>query len=217
MATHRLRVLVALAGAAVTSCTRPPTSEEERIVAAVTRLIAAPAALTCVDRRTGGNALEIWRDARLVVLASGRRLGWSVPQPLRPPMSVERGVETADGRRMRVAEPLSRAPALPRAVEQRVEVAARRLVLADPDGPVTIPSGPGISSRWWVMHRLRRECPYAFHLSNPAWSGPIGAGAAKPGTIAFVAVDANHWATIYALERRVSGWYPLARWTPWMY
>lgn len=205
---HLAAACGAIAALSLMSCARGPASDGEQIVAAVARTLASRPGSVCVDRRTSGEALEVWRDARQVVSATAGTLGWSRPAPLTPPDKVEYVVETAGRRQERMIEPIATARPLPRPLVQQVQSAALHLTWSDGGTEVmSVAGGPGVSSRPWLLNRIWPRCAYAYQLSNPARFGDIG----------FVAVTANHWGTVYAVQHGPAGWRTIAQWTPWLY
>jgi hypothetical protein len=190
------------------SCGSKTTGDGEQIIVAVARTLASGPNPICVDQRTHGDALTIWPDIQRLLRGAAGTLGWSAPVPLVPPAEVKYVAQIAGGPQVRVIEPKPVAAPLPRALVQRIQVAATKLSMSERDDDIVIvPDIPRVSSRFWLLDRLQPRCAYSYRLSHPA----------QLGGIAFVAADANHWGTIYALERGAKGWRPVARLTPWMY
>lgn len=199
---------VVVASVSLACCESKTAGDGEQIVAAVAQTLAGDAQKICVDQRTQGDALAIWPDLQRLLRGAAGAPGWSAPTPLIPPANVKYTADTGGGPQVRVTEPKPVAAPLPRALVQRIQTAATRLAMTERDDNVVIvPDLPRVSSRLWLLDRLQPKCAYSYRLSHPA----------QLGGIAFVAADANHWGTIYALERAPGGWRPVARLTPWMY
>ena len=66
---------------------------------------------------------------------------------------------------------------------------------------------PGVTARWWPSNRLRKSCQPLFSISNPV----------RDRDRAFVMVRAEHWGTIYAVQRQANRWNVVAEWSRWLY
>ena len=195
-------------------CTPAPAPQDAAIVRAVLALLQsdrAPAAPgLCVDARPRGTALAIFRTMRMTTEPDERP--WRSPAPLgaAPRVKGRQLFEDAVGRdRLRIREPETPAPALPRAAQLRLDAAARALSLADRSTDHVVGDDlapPGMAVRWWLLNRLR-GCERVYTLSRIARNDAIG----------FVTVTADHWGTTYAVERVSGGWRVTGQWDKWLY
>jgi hypothetical protein len=146
---------------------------------------------------------------------SREELRWYPPTPLRPDVRVTthdlRGTELGDAQ-LRIKEPDPRRDFLPGWRQFQLNGAARRFLasVADVEQPVRIQSywqPPGVTARWWPINRFHKDCWPLFVVSNPVLDRKT----------AFVAVRAEHWGTLYALEKTGDRWTPTAEWSRWIY
>ncbi|RYX81301.1 hypothetical protein EON83_24620 [bacterium] len=99
---------------------------------------------------------------------------------------------------------------LPQAQQRVLDLAARRLAIKvdDEARPIESWSGaPRLKPAWWGSNRLNGSCSPRYSFSNPAVTNDL----------AFVAVTAGHWGTIYAFGKSPSGWKTIGQWTNWLY
>ncbi len=195
-------------------CAPAPTAPDAAIVRAVLALLQSDRAPTapglCVDARPRGAALAIFRTMRMTTEPDERP--WRSPAPLgaAPHVKGQQLFEDAVGRdRLRIREPETPAPALPRAAQLRLDAAARALSLADRSTDHVVGDDlapPGMAVRWWLLNRLR-GCERTFILSRIARNDAIG----------FVTVTADHWGTTYAVERVSGVWRVTGQWDKWLY
>lgn len=210
------RQLVLLAAVVLSGCSDAdvPLTPAEKIVRATLSLLAADGKSVCVDTATKGQTLFAFRQMMRAPRPSRTELGWHVPLPLRPPpalndQQIYRGQLT--GRRSRLESPDEGAATLPTTDQIRFNGVARQFAQQIDSTPgVTINrrwTPANVTARFWLLNRIQRGCQPNYILSSPIFDSQLG----------FIAVAADHWATIYALERRGSEWVPTARWSSWLY
>lgn len=206
--------LTICATALLGSCRQgPPAVLDDRaaIVRAVLSTLASDGKPLCIDNRTSGSALAIWRYAEAVPAVSDTSRGWSRPQPFRPPVQADATLTPDRTVRGRLKRQMTAYAPLDRTEAATLTAIGHQLSLGAGDrDPVLIEQQwvpQGVTPRWWLMNRLFGQCPYAFTLSNPAQSRHV----------AFVLVQASHWASIYAVSNDKNQWHTVAHWTPWMY
>ncbi len=206
--------MATIAGALLAGCTPAPVAGDAGIVRAVLALLQSGRAPTapglCVDARPRGTALAIFRTMRMTTEPDERP--WRSPAPLgaAPRVQGRQLFDDAVGRdRLRIREPETSAPALPRDMQVRLDAAARTLSLADRSTDYAMNDDlapPGMAVRWWLLNRFL-GCERTFVLSRIARDDAIG----------FVTVTADHWGTTYAVERRGQDWRVIAQWDKWLY
>jgi hypothetical protein len=204
-----------VATVALTGCTAPALDDRGKIVRATLRVLAedraVAAAPLCVDDRTRGEPLAIFRTMR--ARGNDHDLRWRHPAPLHASQHVSNRAlfEDAIGRnRLRIAEPRSTEAVLPAADQRRLDGVATNLAIAGPSEAITIGStaaAPGIAPRWWLINRARGDCARTYVLSRVVDNGRTG----------FVTVTADHWGTTYAVEREGADWRVVAKWNSWLY
>lgn len=211
------RLLAAAIVVAATMAGRAPRplDDDGRIVRATLAMLASERAATasplCIDDRTRGEPLAIFRTMR--GKAIGHDLRWRHPAPLHaaPTVSNRALFEDAIGRdRLRIEEPQSTGAALPAAAQRRLDTAATRLAMVGGSTAVTFGAAaavPGAIPRWWLWNRVRSECARTYVLSRIV----------RDANTAFVTVTADHWGTTYAVERSGADWRVGAQWDNWLY
>ncbi|QUT05645.1 hypothetical protein KFK14_22280 [Sphingobium phenoxybenzoativorans] len=188
---------------------------DEKIVGAVLTLLTSDKRNICVDDATSQHSLAIFREMARAPRASRQQLYWYLPQGLWPqPAKVINSFSQmkAEGRDVRLAEPRTKENALPGLDQMMLNGAALRLSqsLSPAERSVDIRSAwlpAGSSARWWPLNRVNASCVPRFRISNPV----------RNSEIAFVAVQAEHWGTLYALEPVNGNWRPFAEWSRWLY
>ena len=207
-----LSASVMLAGCAPSN--RPP-SDSEAIVQSVLALQASEGDAVCTDDRTNGDALAVFRQMTVAPRPSRTMLGWHSPKALRPSVAVSgkqlRGAEFDDDR-LTIPEPEARRDMLSGIDQMRFTGAARYQARGTgvENGPVVIrPSlvPEGVTARWWPINRVRGDCWPLYLISDPV----------RTRDMAFVTVRAEHWGTLYALQKIGRGWRVVAEWSRWLY
>ncbi len=190
-----------------------PPNDHEKVVQALTSLLAAKGKNLCLDRATHGAPLVIYRAMLTAPQAARASLAWHVPEPLQPPPALsDRQLFSSvfDSDRVLIAPPSGNGDRLPAIQQSQIEGAARALLVSGDIKAVDIPNRadrPAIRSRWWVLNRLWPDCTPVYTVSHPV----------VRDSIAFVSVTANHWGTTYAFRRDRGIWSPTAQWTNWLY
>lgn len=217
----RQRTTAMLVGAlALGGCGAGATAldDNEQIVRATLGVLTADGKPICVDERTRGQPLAVFRTMSEAPRASRTPLGWHPPGPLRSPAEPRAGgiwrQEMRRGRpdhaQVRLGEPGNRdATDLPPLEQMRLNGRALALSSATSE-TVTIGSNwnvPGVTARWAPRNWIARDCDPRYVLTNPIHAGTIG----------FVTVTAGHWGTTYALEKTAGRWRPAAQWSTWLY
>jgi hypothetical protein len=199
------------------ACGKPagaPLNDDEKIVRAVLATLVSDGKPVCVDGRTSGRALVVYREYLVAPRPSREELAWHVPGPLRPPpMPTESQIDTAvaQNKDVRLPEPGDRHDKLPAVTQADLDGAAHALSLPPvADRKVSIEASwapKGVVARWWPINRLKSDCEPLYMLSNPA----------RARNIAFVTVQAEHWGTTYALRPQNGDWATVAQWSNWIY
>lgn len=176
-------------------------------------LLTADGAAACIDSRTRGEPLAIFRSMMAAPEPSRRLLSWFAPQPLRPTgMPAEHNAlddQIGSGRGV-VATPQQSSRPLSNLLQGQLDAAARQLSLYRDEDRISVPesrSAPRATVRWWVRNRLDRACTPAYTASNPVVAG----------NLAFVSVTVGHQGTTYAFRKHLSAWSPVGQWTNWIY
>ena len=191
-----------------------PLGEDEQITRSVLELLASKGNRICLDDQTRENALWTYREMMQAPRASREQLRWYPPLPLWPGTQVQAGafrkaeLGSAD---LKIAEPEPRTDALDGLQQMALDSAARSLASQKIDmESVAIRAAwapRGVTTRWWPLNRIRKDCKPLFELSNPV----------RGRDIAFVTVRAEHWGTLYALRKQDGKWVPQAEWSRWLY
>ncbi len=201
-----------MAALSSTACSQRPLDTQEKIVRATLRVLASDGQDVCVDRRTRGAPLAVFRAMDGAPPASRRPLAWRAPQPLRPPAGLsgkELFRDQIQDQRTYLRQPDVGPEALSYNEQRSLDLAARRLSLALPAPSTVVESGsvPGTTTRWWLFNKFAPGCVPNFTLSNPVWDAGVG----------FVTASADHWATTYAIQPRGNDWVATAQWSVWLY
>lgn len=208
-------LMMAFAGA-VSGCNAAPRPmlPSEQIVQAVLKHLTTGGDV-CIDDRTHGDALLVFREMTGAPKPSRDELHWSSPEPLRPNQRVATdAIKEAEleNKQLHLAEPDIRTAKLDALSQRQLTGAARVLSrgigveresvrIRDSWTPI------GVAARWWPINRVRMDCWPRYEISDPA---------RLKGT-AFVSVKAGHWGTLYALQRRNQEWQVIAEWSRWLY
>jgi len=203
-----------VAAAALASCSSvKPDDPPQRIIASVLKQLTSENRAICVDARTRGEPLAIFRTMIVAPDQARRPLAWRVPGTLLSPriISAKRVAsnEFSDSRtRLPLAE--SSTPGLPMVDQIRLNGLAREAMVFDSAEQLPIaspPSAPLAQVRWWPQNRLDSSCNAVHVLTRPV----------EIRDTAFVAATAGHQGTIFALEQRGAEWVVVAQWANWIY
>ncbi|MEG3174722.1 hypothetical protein U1872_00655 [Sphingomonas sp. RB3P16] len=176
-------------------------------------LLTADGKPVCIDGRTRGKPLAIFRTMMVAPDPARGRLEWFAPQPLRPEGMLSAQQLFDDQIRadhIVLNKPQQAARTLSNALQGQLNSAAAQLSLDQDETRVTISetaAAPLAKSRWWIRNRVDTACSPIYTASNPV--------VAK--NVAFVSVTAGHWGTTYAFHKQAAGWSPVAQWTNWLY
>lgn len=203
--------LAALAGCS--AATREPANDTTQVMQSLVSVLTADGASACIDSKTRGEPLAVFRTMMAAPEPSRRLLSWYAPQPLRPSgMPSDRNVlddQIGSGRIVAMAPQQSSRP-LSNLLQGQLDAAARHLSLYRDEDRVSIPgsrSTPRATVRWWVRNRFDRTCTPVYTASNPVVAG----------NLAFVSVTGGHRGTTYAFRKHLAAWSPVGQWTNWMY
>lgn len=194
-----------------------PLDDDAQIVRAVLGVLTSDGRGICVDRKTRGQPLAVFRTMNEAPKASRVPLGWRPPGPLRPPVDPSAKAiwqqemhRKPEQETLRLREPGNRGSAdLPPLEQMRLNGRATALAKA-PSETVTIADGwnvPHVTARWAPRNWLSGACDPRYVLTNPVHAADM----------AFVTVTAGHWGTTYALEKAAGQWRPAAQWSTWLY
>lgn len=209
-------VLLACAALSVAGCAAQggePLDDGSQVVGAVMATLASDGKPICADKQTRGQPLAIYRTMTYAPPAARRPLAWHAPGPLRPPRPLSRRDLYEDqigGRRVYLREPGSGMVALPAEDQRRFDSAARAMSVSDFEPPKDVAhayDGPGLTARWWLFNRFRRDCSPTYTLTSPVIRDDI----------AFMSVTAGHWGTTYAVVKQGNEWRTAAQWSNWLY
>ena len=203
--------MVALAGCSAASQT--PADDTTLVMRSLLSVLTADGKPACLDGRTRGQPLAIFRTMMVAPDPARRPLAWFAPQPLRPNAMLT-GRQLFDDQirsdRIVLAKPQQSSRPLPNLLQGQLNAAAGQLSLYQNQPRVAIdawPAAPRATVRWWVHNRVDRACTPVYTVSNPV--------VAK--NVAFVSVTAGHWGTTYAFRKQAETWSAIAQWTNWIY
>lgn len=186
--------------------------DTQRINRTLLRLLTSDGRRICVDGKTYGEPLAIFRTMLPAPDPARRPLGWHLPTPLEAGPSLKVG-RLADqelrGERIVLPERPQTRDFLPAVEQVRLDGLAREAALSDTESvPVrAAPDAPRATVRWWPLNRLDRGCGPVYTLSKPVLFRDA----------AFVTVTAGHRGSTYALQKADRDWSPVARWSTWLY
>lgn len=195
-------------------CSRQGVSDEARVVGTtLAALIDNSGESYCVDSRTRGEPLAIFRTMIVAPDPARRPLAW------RPPTKVDHG-DRLTGREIVNSQFSGIHPVLPEPGQEATALApmeqftlnqlARQLARDRSTRSISM-SGAKTSEalrvRWWGFNRADASCRRLLTVSNPIVSNDT----------AFISVTSGHWGTTYALRRLGGNWRPVAQWADWLY
>lgn len=206
-----------LEGSLLGGCTAPrqKLTDSEEIVREVLALQTADNTAVCTDDVTHGDPLAVFREMTLAPRQSRAELGWHAVTPLRPLEHVREQRSwkpPLGGGDFAITEPEPRRDRLPGMDQMRLVAAARYQangIGVIKEEVVLRPSWTPkrIVSRWWPINRIRRDCWPLYLISDVV----------RRDEMAFVAVQAEHWGTLYALKKTNGKWTFDAEWSRWLY
>ena len=216
-ARHFTALVLAAGGtAALAGCgesSKAPTDATAQVMQSLVSLLTADGKAACIDSRTRGEPLAIFRTMMAAPDAARRPLSWFAPQPLRPtgmPSRRQMFDDQINAERFVLTTPQQSSRPLPVLLQGQLDAAARQLSLYGDQDRVSIAApqaAPHATVRWWIRNRFDRGCTPVYTASNPVVAN----------NIAFVSVTAGHWGTTYAFRKHASAWSPVGQWTNWMY
>jgi hypothetical protein len=206
------RTLIAALVLATSGCASPDLSVEDRIVRAALRTMVSDGKEVCVENRTRGAPLAVFRAMLEAPNPSRRPLAWHQAGALRPPPGLSNADlyrDQIEGQQTYLTEPGAGAARLSFDAQRSLEAAARKLAYAQPSPSNRVEGSwvPGVRSRWWLFNRLWQRCVPSYTISDPVWYDKT----------AFVTVSADHWATTYAAQPSGGDWHVVAQWSNWLY
>lgn len=211
---RRSTLMLAMSVATVLGgCSAAPDNEPNRIIAPVLAQLTAGQRPICVDSRTRGEPLAIFRTMIVAPAPSRRSLGWHKPGVLLPERTIGARAlvenELSDSRtRLPLAE--TDVPFLSMVDQLRFNGLAREAMSAGSMASTNIravPQAPLALVRWWPRNRFDASCGETYTISKPV----------VIRNFAFVSVTAGHQGTTYALESNAGRWTPVAQWANWLY
>lgn len=209
----RRLVLLALTGA-LAGCGAPePQDDARRISDSLLRLLTSDGRRICVDGRTYGEPLAIFRTMLPAPDPAKRPLGWFPPRPLETGVSLKAG-QLADvelgGEQVVLPEREQPRDRLPVVQQVQLNSLAADGALMEPHTSARLtpsPAAPRARVRWWPLNRFDGKCGPVYTFSKPL----VFRGSA------FVTVTAGHRGSTYAFGRRGGDWTPIAKWSTWLY
>jgi hypothetical protein len=187
--------------------------DRTQVMQSLLSVLTADGKPACVDARTRGKPLAIFRTMMVAPDPARRPLAWFVPQPLRPQgmlSSQQLFDDQFRSERVVLTKPRRPAQALPNDLQGQLNAAAGQLSLDQEEDRLAISdsqAAPLAKVRWWVRNRFDQTCSPIYTISNPV--------IAK--NVAFVSVTAGHWGTTYAFQKKGPSWATIAQWTNWIY
>lgn len=200
--------MIVLAG-----CASPQNDDRHRIAAAVLAQLTSNGRPICVDSRTRGEPLSVFRTMIVAPNPARRPLAWRAPSVLLAPRVV-RG-PAPDPRRVtdtrtQLAIAEATEATLPAVEQVRLNGLAREAMVMKSGGEIDLAAtlqAPRARVRWAPINRFDPNCDEPHSLTRPVINR----------STAFVTVVAAHQGTTYAVERRGNGWVPTAQWSTWLY
>lgn len=210
---RRGRAPLALAIAALGGCASAPADDAERINALLLQVLTSRGERICVDSKTYGEPLAVFRAMLPAPDPARRPLGWHPPGPLREGPSLtgrQLAAQELRGERIVLPERAQTKDQLPAVEQVQLNGAAREASLMAPQTGVGLrasPAAPRATVRWWPLNRLDRSCGPVHTVSKPVVFRDL----------AFVSVTAGHQGTTYAFREVGPAWRPIAKWSTWLY
>lgn len=183
------------------------------INAQLLKLLTSDGRSICVDGKTVGEPLAIFRTMLPAPDPARRPLGWHVPSPLDigPSLRVGRlANQELRGERIVLPEREQTKDFLPAVEQVQLNGLAREASVMTPDSGVGVentPEAPRAAVRWWPLNRLRSGCGPIYTVSKPVTFRGHG----------FVTVTAGHRGTTYVFRKTGDAWAPYAKWSTWLY
>ncbi len=188
------------------------SDDAREIGKSVLALVDSRAGKVCIDSRTRGEPLAIYRTMTLAPDPARRPLVW------RPPTAIGSGDQLTgrelvnsqfSGLHPVLPEPSADVPPLPAMEQMQLNALARQLSARETrrvslDMPA---KSTKARIRWWAINRFDQSCTILVRLSNPVIAGNNG----------FVSVVSGHWGATFAMRRTGKDWKVVARWTDWLY
>lgn len=206
-----------LEGGLLGGCTSPrqKLTDAEEIVREVLALQTVDNAAVCTDDVTHGDPLAVFREMTRAPRQSRAELGWHDATPLRPLEHVRQNRSWQPhlgGGDFAISEPEPRRDLLPGLDQMRLVTAARyqaKGIGLIKEQVVLRPSWTPkrVVARWWPINRIRQDCWPLYLISDIV----------RRDETAFVAVQAEHWGTLYALKKTNGKWAFDAEWSRWLY
>lgn len=203
-------VLLGLAGGC--SASGAGADDAGSVAAAVAALVGPTVPGACVDSRTSGESLQIFKTMALAPDPARRPLQWHAPATLGSGGRFSAGqlinAEFADEHSV-IPEPQQASAPLPVLDQAQLTAYAIQLSSAPVSRHVVVRLPPRSAARtgWWLANRFSSSCAQRFTLTDPVIARDI----------AFVSVTSGHWGTTYAVRREQGAWRPVAQWSNWLY
>jgi hypothetical protein len=166
----------------------------------------------CIDNRTRGEPLAIFRSMTVAPDPARRPLTWQAPNRFgaAQDLSAAQLIDAEFAGNVPVlAEPPLRDAALGIEDQLQINALARQLATRTTSsvslGGLTVPANASV--RWWPFNRLSRSCDKTYRLTDPVVIRDV----------AFVSVTSGHWGTTFAVRRTGGQWQPWAQWSDWLY
>jgi hypothetical protein len=214
---YRLIVASLAVGASVlaTGCAPAGDSSEdarEAAAAVVATMTSGGRDHVCIDSRTRGEPLAIFRTMTVAPDPARRPLTWQTPnrfgaaQRLTPSQLID--AEYADNVPVLAEPPLRDAPL---GVTDQIQIngLARQLASRTTSSVslsgIAMPANANV--RWWLVNRLDKSCVRTYRLTDPVVMRDV----------AFISVTSGHWGTTFAVRRTAGRWQTWAQWSDWLY
>lgn len=197
----------------LTACGSSGTTDERQVVESLLGVLTAGDTAICVDGRTRGEPLAVYRSMLPAPDPARRPLYWVPPAPLQTGRVLSNrelvDTEFRDGQAL-LPEHAQSKDRLPYTVQRQLDGVAREASVIQPDGVMTLSPNarvPLARVRWWVRNRFDKGCDPVYTLSHPI----------IVRNQAFVTVTAGHHGSTYAFRKTGPGWAPVAKWSTWLY
>ncbi|WP_375401956.1 hypothetical protein [uncultured Sphingomonas sp.] len=200
-------------GLASCSVAPGPRDDVQRINDSLLALLTSDGRRICVDAKTYGEPLGIFRTMLPAPDPAKRPLGWFPPRPLEfgPSLGARQLVDVElRGERVVLPERSQPRDRLPVTRQVQLNSLAADGALMTPHGSTSFrsnPAAPRATVRWWPLNRFDSKCGPVYTFSKPV----VFRGAA------FVTVTAGHRGSTYAFSESGAGWAPVAKWSTWLY